>query len=191
MKFVKSTTAILASLIALAGFVFATETDITVGSAALPAYSIEYAKISAEVDFATYNMTTNDILNVIDVPSNCIVEAVYVSVVSTSTTTSATFDVGDGSDADGYKSNVSIAALSAAFTSAAQTMTFTTAVITNVPLADHSTTNLYTVVTGGTSAATGYTAGKLYTANDTIDITADGVLTDGIVQVVAIIKRIK
>lgn len=130
--------------------------------------------LTADIDFADQNVTTNDVVQAIRFPADCRVTAVQIettSLATTNTDTTQTLTVGDGSDTDGWITSLSL--LSA--TSANSAPSITTA-LTNNPHAF-----------GISTASAAYSLGKHYTAADTIDLKVAGVLTDGTVRVRATI----
>lgn len=101
--------------------------------------------IEATVDFTEHStFSTNDVLQVLTVPAGVFVENVGYSVETVEDNT-LTFDVGDGSDTDGY-----------------------------IDGADGETLgygiSAFAVQAATNATVVGYTSGKLYTAADTIDV---------------------
>lgn len=154
----------------------ATLTSVAAGGASgAPAYGrVGVTKVEKTVNFAdalgaggvagAVGMSANDILPVINVPAGAFVLC-SVNVLAASTDSSTrTIDVGDGADVDGF-----------------------------VDGADMKTTGRYgntpaTALTAATpDAVTGYSFGKYYAADDTIDIKAIQALTTGKVKVSALI----
>lgn len=148
----------------------ATYTNTTGGTAGF-AYSSAARSyvLEQELDFSDYPVTTNDVVQLFSLDAPCYVSQVAYSVTTISTTNAATtqtVDIGDGSDTDGYKSGLSTLALADPNASSFAIGSIT--VTGNAPYA---------------VSATGYTAGKFYNANDTIDTLANGVITDGVMKV--------
>ena len=148
----------------------ATVNLVTTGSIGLPGRRgvAPVSVIETEVDFADVlaskgaALEASDVVQAIAVPAGTIVMGVGLEVVTAADSTTLTLDVGDGTDADGY-----------------------------VDGADGKTVGMnYRVHTLNAGATVGLTAGKAYTASDTIDITMatlTGTLTTGVVRVFAIV----
>jgi hypothetical protein len=129
------------------------------------------------IDFADRNVTTNDVVESITVVKNSRVVSVQAEVLEASTTntnTTQTVKVGDGADDDGWLASVNMLSASSAMSSPVVSVT------------GPQSTNL-TV-----SVSPAFAMGKYYTANDTIDIKANGVLVDGKIRLrVAVIDFTK
>ncbi len=82
--------------------------DLTVGGYALSGtdggqcYKIK----AATLDLSVTTIASNDVVQVINIPANCIVLSVQHEVVTVATN-AVTFDVGDGADPNGYTDGVS------------------------------------------------------------------------------------
>jgi hypothetical protein len=122
------------------------------------------SRVEVELDFPAITaaraaagataLASGDVLEVLPVPAKALVMAVGVEVV-TGGTSGLTLDVGDGTDADGYLDGVSGAAAGSFAT---------------VP-----------TVAGDPGALVGLSAGKYYTAEDTIDLVLVGQVPGGLV----------
>lgn len=126
--------------------------------------------VEQTLDFAVQNVTTGDVVQLIDIPANTYVLAVQAEVVSAATentNTTQTITVGD-SDADGWITSLSTIAVGDS--SSAPTLTATS-----------TSTSFPVSVTAAWSPA--YGNGKYYTSADTLDVTAAGVIVDGKVRV--------
>jgi hypothetical protein len=126
------------------------------GSAGFRAEGLnKVTRMEVELDFAAITaaraaggataLASGDILEVMPVPAKTLVLHVGVEV-ETGGTTGLTLDIGDGSDADGYLDGVAGDAAG-------------------------SFASIHTLATGAT---VGLTAGKYYSATDTIDLTLVG-----------------
>ena len=150
----------------------ATTVDLTKGQAgsAYPASDLPKVFIIENiVDFAATNRTATDILQVLQVKAGTYVllAGVEVLVVEDST---ATIDLGDGDNSDGYLDGSDIEAAVGYFASAPAITSGTGTVITII------TTTLYSNL-----------GGRLYTANDTIDVIVNNNVDTGKIRVFAII----
>lgn len=111
------------------------------------------------IDFGRNNAAASDVVQALNVYAGWFVHAVAVDVeVAEGGTGTAT--VGDGTTANGFIASVNLNA---------------TGITKN------------TLKTDGTSAAVGYTAGKLYTADDTIDLVVSAALDKAVVVVRALV----
>jgi hypothetical protein len=109
--------------------------------------------LEGSVDLSEVTVASNDTVQVINIPANCKVLSVQYTVdTATSTNNVVTFDVGDGSDADGWIADASSTNTALGWVDSTLALVFTG-------------TNVVT--------ATGYTEGKLYKADDTIDLHFD------------------
>ena len=126
------------------------------GTAAFRADGLtKVTRMEVEMDFAAITaarsaagataLASGDVLEAIPVPAKSLVLHVGVEV-ETAGTGSLTLDVGDGADADGYLDGIAADAVG-------------------------SFASIHTLSTGAT---VGLTAGKYYTAADTIDVTLVG-----------------
>jgi len=152
----------------------ATTVDLTKGAAgaAYPASDLPKVFIIENIiDFAATNRTATDILQALNVKAGTFVllAGVEVLVVEDST---ATIDLGDGSNADGYLDAADIEAAVGYFDSS-QAYTAST---TNANAVLEEATRLYGVM-----------GGKFYTANDTIDVTLNGTSDTGKIRVFAVV----
>lgn len=137
--------------------------DLTVGSAVPP------AQIGAGRSFvmdATFTATSqalaqNDVAQLIDIPANTLVERVYWEV-TTVEGAARNFKIGDGADDDGFITTTSANSLT-------------------------SGVSALNLTEGAPNTITGYSAGKYYSAADTLDLTAvtAGGLTTCVVKVKA------
>lgn len=101
--------------------------------------------------------TADDVLNVIDVPINTWVPAVFLEVTTVSTSTSLTYDVGDGDDANGFIDSIDA---------------------TSVGWSTNFLTTEYSLAASG---------GKVYSAADTIDVQlADATSGSGVFVLTAV-----
>jgi hypothetical protein len=143
------------------------------------------AVLERTVTCSTVPMATSDVYQLFDVPENTLVLAVSWEVTTTNNVT-ATFDIGDGSDPDGFIDGASADAVAAGCSAIA--LTPTTSTITY--LTDtNGTLGTTTVVTA--TAFTGYTEGKYYEATDTIDLTARAGLTNLVLKVRAVCVQLE
>lgn len=162
---------LIAALVAFASLSVVAETiDLTVGDGVglADADAGGFYVVDRSVDFSTQNVTTNDVVQLIDIPANTRVVAVQAETVTAATqntNTTQTFTVGDGSDADGWVSSLSV--VTTAKASSAPTVTATGPQSTNLTV----------------TVSPAYGLGKQYTAADTIDLTANGVVVDGVLRV--------
>lgn len=137
------------------------------------------------LDLSAVTVGSNDTVQVIKIPANSKVLAVQYRVTdATSTNNAVTFDIGDASDADGWASNVSTTNEAGWITSElAYTVTQERGAVVY-----GSVTN--TLLTNVTVATTGYTAGKMYTENGTINLHFDNDPgASGQIDVTAIVIR--
>lgn len=104
-------------------------------------------------------LASNDVIQVVNIPSNTLVMGVSYRI-RTMATNACTFDIGDGTDPDGWGANISA-------TNAVGTFAYSTPVITASGVGPTSAV----VVTVVTTPA--YGLGKAYTVADTIDVTID------------------
>ena len=111
------------------------------------------------------NVTSGDTLQLLNIPANTLVQRVAV-IKDTVESGTLTVDVGDGTDPDGFLDG---ADLNAAATE-----------ITELALAE-----------AAPNTVVGYTAGKLYTAADTLDMLFNNTADTAKFTVVAICVRIK
>lgn len=102
--------------------------------------------LEAEVDFSANNHDSNDVLNVLAIKAGFYVLSVIMKVVTPEGAT-LTVDIGDGDDPDGY------------IDGANGNATAGTEVVSDLALTN-----------GTPNTVTGYTAGKYYAADDTIDL---------------------
>jgi len=137
--------------------------------------------LRAQVDLSTLSnklgaaVTRDDVLEVLQIPSNATIVAVsaHMSTLATlvsTLTNGATVSVGDGADADGWVAafEVTNPVYQTSFPTRSITATSTNLTYLN------TTTNMQTnaVMTAGAIAVTpAYGLGKLYTTNDTLNIT--------------------
>lgn len=140
-----------------------------------------YLLMGKQLDLSSTSVGSNDTVQVINIPADCKVLCVQYKV-TTVATNDVTFDVGDGSDPDGYASNIS--ATNAAGWATSQ-LAYTTTSVTLTNTTDGWTN---TVVTGVSS--TGYTDGELYTTADTVDLHFDDDPGDtGVIDTSAVVVR--
>lgn len=151
--------------------VFSATLTNTVGGFGFPhnASGQAYLLQAKTLDLSTLSVASNDTVKVINIPANSMVLSVQYRVSeATSTNNAVTFDVGDAANAAGYASNIST-------TNAAgwQASNFAA-----------------TAATTGVVTVTGYTAGKFYAANDTINVHFDdNPGTSGKIDVTAIVIK--
>jgi hypothetical protein len=108
--------------------------------------TLDFAKIAAARSAAGATaLASGDVLEVIPVPAKSLVMRVGYDVTTAEGAT-ATFDLGDGSDADGYLNDVDLNTVASGVMALALTE-------------------------GTPNTITGYSNGKYYSAADTIDIT--------------------
>ena len=111
------------------------------------------------LDCAKNNLGAGDVAQLIKVPAGCVVERVRWAVTTVEGGT-LTFDIGDGADADGYIDGANGNALGSGASALA--------------LAD-----------GTPNTVVGYSGGKYYAANDTIDLTAVNAADAAVIEVTA------
>lgn len=122
-------------------------TDKTANQSAKPTAGKRHAFVMENtIDCAASNLAQDDVAQLIDVKAGWLVERVLAEV-ETAEGGVATFDVGDASDVDGFLDGVDANATG---------MSVSTLTLTE----------------GAPNTVTGYSAGKLYTADDTIDLLA-------------------
>lgn len=144
----------------------------TVGGAGLPwAGGKQMYLLEGELDLSDVTVGSNDTVQVVNIPENCKVFSVQYTVdTATSTNNVVTFDVGDGTDPDGWISNASSTNTAVGWVESTLALTF-------------SGTNVVTV--------TGYTEGKLYTVDDTIDLHFDNNPgSTGVIKVSALVAPV-
>lgn len=179
---------VIAAFFAAVASYGATYTNATIGGTGFAWKNTQKTVIvEASHDFSVQSVTTNDVIQMVSVPANARVLAVAVEVDTTSTqntNTTQTIDIGDGTTPAGYVSNRSLLTASQSDNAPTLTATLTPYTTTNGSSGGvaYLTNGAVTVTTTPT-----YGLGKTYTADDTIDITADGVLIDGVVKVKALI----
>lgn len=113
------------------------------------------------IDFAKNNAEASDVVQAIPVKAGERVDHVVVEVL-TAEGGVATANVGDGSDADGYLAAVNLNAVG----------------LTDMAL---------TLTDGTPNTVAGYTNGKLYAADDTIDLVPGANVDNAVVRVMALI----
>lgn len=106
----------------------------------MPRYSV----IFVDVDFSKRNVTAADVVKVLNIPANTFVQSVYVRAVLGEA--SQTVSIGDGDDPDGYL------------------------VGADVGTTGNTACSALALTNGTNETITGYTAGKYYSAADTIDV---------------------
>ncbi len=115
--------------------------------------TLDFAKIAAARSAAGATaLASGDVLEVIPVPAKSLVMRVGYDVTTAEGAT-ATFDLGDGSDADGYLNDISLNSVA----SGAMALTLAEAAPNTVA---------------------GYTNGKYYSAADTLDVTINSASVD-------------
>ncbi len=119
----------------------------TIGSANAANDGQDYFKLEAEYDFSVTSQTASSVVQMLTVPAGTFVERVVIKIATVED--GGTIDVGDGSDADGFHDGIDA-------TSAATT-------VSGLALAE-----------GAPNTIVGYSDGKHYTAEDTIDVTVLG-----------------
>lgn len=155
----------------LTASVMAETYNLTVGESAGYSASISSPRLfvlERTIDFADRNVTTNDVVEAVQVIGKSRVLSVQAEVLSASTqntNTTQTLTIGDGSDTDGWIASVNMLSTGSSMSSPVITAT------------GPQSTNL-TV-----SVSPAYAMGKYYTANDTIDLKVAGDLVDGKVRV--------
>lgn len=161
----------VSALLAFAGLsAFAETYDLTVGDASGMAdtFAGRHYVIEQSVDFSVQNVTTGDVVQVIDIPANVRVTAVQVETITAATqntNTTQTFTVGDGTDPNGWVESISVV---------------TTAKASSAPVITCTGTNVANMVVTVTPALG---LGKQYTSADTLDIVSAGVVVDGVLRV--------
>jgi len=143
------------------------------------------AVLERTVTCSTVPMATSDVYQLFDVPENTLVLAVSWDV-TTANGVAATFDIGDGSDPDGYIDGANANAVAAGCSAIALTPTTSTITYDSDGSGTMATT---TVVTA--TAFTGYTEGKYYETTDTIDLTAKAGLTNLVMKVRVVCVQIE
>lgn len=119
-------------------------------------------KLEKSIDFSATNYAQNDVLQLFDIPANSWVAFAQITVTTAEGGT-LTFDLGDGSDVDGF--------------------------IDGANGNSTGTTGMALALTeGAPNTVTGYSNGKLYTAADTIDLTVLGGAADtAVIEVVVLV----
>jgi hypothetical protein len=124
--------------------------------------------VSKTLDLSNHTSATNQVFELIQVTAPAFVSAVYWEVVSAANA-GVTFEIGDGADTDGYVAARSATNISSGVSSLA-----------------------ITVGTNFAASVTGYTAGKYYAANDSIDVKFPGnIPTTGILKFKAVITSLE
>lgn len=119
--------------------------------------------IENKIDFSQNNVSSAETVDVFDVQANWFVHAVFAEVVTAEGGT-ATADVGDGDDGDGFLDDIDLNSQGGN--------------VTELALTD-----------GTPNTVTGYTAGKLYTAADTIEMLANNDLDGAVVVFRALVTN--
>lgn len=119
-------------------------------------------RIKQTLDTSVNNLALNEVAQLIPVPANSFV-ALVRHEVTTVEGGAATFEVGDGSDTNGYGNAINANALS---------------VDASGPIS---------LVEGTPNTIAGYSGGKYYSAADTIDLKALAAMDAAVVEVEAII----
>jgi hypothetical protein len=151
--------------------------DLTTGTAqARPAnYSLNPFLIKQVVDFNAVAklkgaaIEANEVIQSITVPAGMFVQKVLVKILTAATATGLTMSVGDGDDTDGFDTSVDLAAT-------AGTITYNGNASTAAATHGDGAANVLTDA---------YSAGKAYTAADTIDLK---VLTYNTVSVLPVVQ---
>ncbi len=146
--------------------------DVTKGAAgsAYPASDLPKVFIIENIiDFAATNRASGDILQVLQIKAGSYVLLAGLEVLTVEDST-ATADLGDGANADGYLDGTDINAATGYFPSAPAITNGTGTVITAV------TTTLFAIM-----------GGKFYTADDTIDLTLNNACDAGKIRVFAVV----
>lgn len=115
----------------------------TVGSAHSANDGNDYQVLEATYDFSVTSQLANAVVPMITIPADSFVERVLVDVETADT--GGTFDIGDGSDVDGYHDGIDATATG-------------------------STMSMLTLVEAAPNTVLGYTSGKYYSAADAIDL---------------------
>ena len=147
--------------------------DLTAGTAgARPAnYTLNPFLIKQTIDFNEVArikgsaIEANEIIQAISVPAGTFVQKVLTKIVSKATATGLTAHVGDGSDADGFDASVDL------------TATAGTVATSGLALTEGTPNTLVDA----------YSAGKAYTAADTIDLTVATYNTVSVLPVVEVV----
>lgn len=123
-----------------------------------------------------YGLSASNTVAMINIRSNSWVHGVYWKILDDGTNTVGTFDVGDGTTANSWLSNVTLTngctTISGYASPAFPSITYVTGTVTYVV------------------AETGYTLGKFYTANDSILFRADHPIGTGKVLIRAIVSDV-
>jgi len=181
---------LIAALVAFASLSAVAETfDLTVGDGVglADADAGGFYVIDRSVDFDAQNVTTGDVVQVIDIPANTrvvSVQAETITAATQNTNTTQTFTIGDGTDPDGWVTSISV--VTTAKASSAPSIAGTSAL--TLQKDNTGTTNNMHYVTNATAAVTlavtpAYGLGKQYTAADTIDLVSAGDVVDGVLRV--------
>lgn len=117
------------------------------------------------LDLSANTALTNQVYNLIQITAPAFVQAVYWSVTEAAGA-STLFEIGDGSDTDGFVASTSLTNVTSGFS-----------------LPSYSSNGSNTV---------GYSSGKYYSANDTIDLKSVGnIPTDGTIVVKVIVVNLE
>lgn len=138
--------------------------DKTAGAVHVHAGARGISKIERTIDFARDPVSASDVVQALNVYAGWYVHRVFLEVITPEGSAGNT-DVGDGADPDGYLVDADINA--AGFTAQALTLT-----------------------EGTPNTVAGYTNGKLYAADDTIDLVPSIDLDAAKVRVVALVSQV-
>ncbi|MDN5937702.1 MAG: hypothetical protein L0H83_03485 [Salinisphaera sp.] len=115
------------------------------------------------IDFTATNAAASDVFQALPVQAGWFVQDVCVDV-ETADDGTATIDVGDGADTDGYLNDLDVTATG-------------------------KTVSVLALTEAAPNTVTGYTAGKLYAADDTIDVLANNALDAAVIVVRALVTN--
>lgn len=118
------------------------------------------------VDFAEDNLAWADVAQLFDVGEGDVVERVRVKVLRAEGS-AATVDIGDGDTADGFLGGV------------------------DVNTEGNAETTELTLVDGTPNTVSGYTAGKVYDAADTVDLAPSTGLSNAKLEVTALVSSMQ
>lgn len=121
-------------------------------------------KLQKELNFADNPCGASDVIQALNIPAGCYVHKV-IAEVEAAEGSAGTFTVGDGSNASGFLAAGDINATGFQDTS-------------------------LTLTEGVPNTVTGYTAGKLYSAADTIDFVPSIALDAAKVRIVALVSQV-
>lgn len=117
--------------------------------------------IRRKIDFSATTAENADVIQALNIPANTLVLRAG-TIVRTAEGSALTATLGDGSDADGFVTSVDLNAVEVKSSALALTE-------------------------GTPNTVTGYSGGKLYTADDTIDLVLGGAAAAAIVEVWAMV----